>query len=299
MVCSIESEPIPGPLRLAWVRELATGCNVVHCAEALPQEPKDSADFWPIWRAAIRRHVPDPIDFVFASEPYGERLAAELDATFIPFDLQRELCSTSGTAIRTDPLANWAFIPECVRPHFVKRIAILGPESTGKSTLARNLASAFNTTYAWEHARPLLDLKQGRCDPPDIELIARSQLALEETMARRANRVLLCDTTLLLTKVWSEVLFGACPPWIAHAAQRRYDLTLLLDVDVPWVDDTQRYFPDQPQREAFFNLCRSELDRLGHKYFIIRGDYASRTATAIDAIRETLRINPAAATRPG
>ncbi len=111
-------------------------------------------------------------------------------------------------------------------------------------------------------------------------------------MARRANRILFCDTSLLLTMIWSEVLFGACPTWIQQAARRRYDLTLLLDVDVPWIDDDQRYFPDQHQREAFFRRCRSELDQLGHPYVIIRGDYAERTAAAIDAVHRHFGIAP-------
>ena len=90
----------------------------------------------------------------------------------------------------------------------------------------------------------------------DIPVIARGQLAAEASLARRANRLLVCDTDLLTTVVWSEFLFGSCPPWIREQAGRtHYDLTLLLDVDVPWVDDSQRFLPHR--RHEFFAACRA------------------------------------------
>src|SRR5699024_6196481 len=113
-----------------------------------------------------------------------------------------------------------------------------GPESTGKSTLARDLASHFDTRYVHEYARPLLDFKDGRFDWEDIERIARGQAAAEDALATRANRVLFCDTDPLSTTIWSDVFFGKCPQWVAKEAEkRRYDLYLLLDIDVDWVDD--------------------------------------------------------------
>src|SRR5688572_19641714 len=80
--------------------------------------------------------------------------------------------------------------------------------STGKSTLAKDLAAHFRTAHAFEYARPLLDGKGGRCDREDIPRIARGQVATEEALARQADRVLICDTDVLTTTIWSDVLFG-------------------------------------------------------------------------------------------
>lgn len=263
--------------------------NIQHLAADMPQQPQDHPEFWKIWREAIRRIEPRAIDHVFASEHYGQRLADELGAAFMPVDIQREMRPFSATGVRNDPMAAWDAIPECVRPHYVRRVCVVGPESTGKSTLCRILAAEFKTVYAWEHARAMLDPKGGVCDESDIEHIARAQPALEDAMARQANRVLFCDTSPMLTVLWSKTLFGRHSEWIVEVANaRRYDLTLLLDVDVPWVDDNQRYFPDSKDRKLFFDQCREMLDKRGDRYIIIRGSYEQRTEMAIKAVRELL-----------
>lgn len=290
LVCSIESEPIPGELRFEWMRELfpQAGVRVVHVTDELPQQPEDDPNFWPLWREAIHSYFDGPIDYVFASEPYGYRLAAELGARYIPVDHARSLVQASGTAVRNDPMANWRSIPPCVRPYYVKRVCIVGPESTGKTTLATQLAAHYDTAWVSEHARPLLDHKQGQCDPDEIPLIARGQLAAEEAMARQANRVLICDTDLLLTTVWSDVLYGRCDEAVRQlASSRRYDLCLLADIDVPWVDDGQRYLPHL--RESFFEQCKSALEREGRSYVTLSGNWEQRFVTATKAIDALLQ----------
>jgi HTH-type transcriptional repressor of NAD biosynthesis genes len=183
LVCSLPGEPIPGRLRYEWMCELFPSARIVHITYDLPQAPHEHPQFWDLWRKTVLAAAGEPIDFIFASEDYGYRLGEEVGATFIPVDLGRELVPTSGTAIRARPLDNWRFIPECVRPYFVKRVCLFGPESTGKSTLARDLASHFQTVYVAEFARGLLDPKQGVCSVSDIPLIARGQAAAEDALA--------------------------------------------------------------------------------------------------------------------
>lgn len=283
LCCSLQSEPIPGELRRRWLSEMFPGLDIVHVAEEVPQEPSEHPDFWDIWQDLVRRHVPGPVDFVYASEDYGHKLAEVLGAEFVPVDISRDIVPVSGRAVRDDPMANWRFIPPAVRPHYVKRVCLLGPESTGKSTLARELARAYDTVFAGEYARGLLDPKGGRCAYEDIGRIALGQPALEDAMARQANRVLFCDTDLVLTTIWSEVLFGACPDWVrARAESRQYDLYLLLGVDVPWVDDNQRFLPHL--REEFLARCKAELDKRGRPYTVIGGGWEDRLARAREAV---------------
>lgn len=290
LVCTLEREPIPGGLRFEWVQAMCPGVRCVHVTEDLPQAPADHPDFWSIWRGVVRRYVPHEIDCVFASEDYGWKLAEVLDAEYVPVDHERKVVPVSGTAIREQPMRYWRYLPEPVRPYYLKRVCLFGPESTGKSTLAERLAAHFQTCYAWEYARPLLDFKDGRADYADIERIARGQLATEAALAGRANRVLLCDTDVLTTTVWSDVLFGRCPPWVTRAAeQQRYDLTLLLDVDVPWVDDKQRFISRPSERRAFFERCRSALERAGRRYEILSGPWNQRERRAIELVEALIK----------
>lgn len=292
LVCSIPTEPIPGELRYEWMRRMFPDCDVVHVTELLPQEPADAADFWDQWRTAIRRHIPAPT-YVFASEPYGERLAAELDACFVPVDISRELVSVSATALRNDPIANWRYLPAEVRPYYVKRVCVFGPESTGKTTLARALAEHFDTVWVHEYARPLLDRKGGVCDFDDLERIARGQTAAEEALAHQANRVLFTDTDPLTTTIWAEVLFGKIPPLVEQLSDAHtYDLYLLCDVDVPWVDDDQRFLSSPTDRRAFFERCRAALDARHRPYVRVHGTWETRLETAISSVDALLTRRP-------
>ncbi len=288
LICSLAREPIAGSLRYHWMRELFPEARIVHVTNELPQEPSEHPQFWDIWRETVLCSAGEPIDYVFASEEYGHRLAREVGAKYIPLDLNRALVPVSGTAIRTRPLNNWHFIPECVRPYFVRRVCISGPESTGKSTLARDLASHFHTVHVSEFARGLLNSKQGVCELNDIPLIARGQMASEDALARQANKLLICDTDVLTTTIWSDVLFGECPAWIRQAArERQYDLYLLLDVDVPWVDDRQRYLPHA--RQEFFERCKQTLAASNRPFEVIRGDWAERFTQSCQRIEDLLR----------
>lgn len=286
LVCSLESEPIAGHLRYEWVRELYPDVNVVHCDDENPDQPEDHPQFWEIWLASIRRFIPTGPDYVFTSEHYGDELASRLGARHILVDIERNTVPVSATMIRERPMDNWRFIPECVRPHFAKRVAIVGPESTGKTTLAARLAEHFQTAFVPEFARDYLDEKYGesaleRITLDDIEMIARGQLASEDAMARKCNRVLICDTELITTRLWSEHFFSACPRWINRAASdRNYDLYLLTDPDAPWVADSQR--AGDYLRKDFFDKIRVAL--AGRRYEIISGSYEQRYQKAIDAV---------------
>jgi HTH-type transcriptional regulator, transcriptional repressor of NAD biosynthesis genes len=290
LVCTLAREPIDGRLRFQWMREMfAAHANVrlVHVTDDLPQEPAEHPQFWEIWRDLVRAHQPRT-DFVFASEAYGFKLAEALGARFIPVDPARQIVRVSGSSIRAAPLANYQFLPPPVRPHFVRRICLFGPESTGKSVLAARLAAHFRTAYVAEHARPLLDHRNGAVEEADIPFIARGQVAAEEAMARQANRLLFCDTDPLLTTVWSDVLYGRCGDDVARlAAARTYDLYLLLDVDCEWVDDGQRFL--SYRREEFFDRCRATLERLGRPYVAIGGaNWDERFDHAVAAIDDAM-----------
>ncbi len=293
MVLSREFYEIPGDVRVAWMREMFPGVRVLHNDDPNPQEPHEHPEFWRIWRESIRRLYPTGPDFVFASEKYGMRLARELCSTFIPVDVTRDQLPVSGTAIRENPMLHWDALPACVRPYFVRRVCVFGPESTGKTTLAADLARHFSTDWVAEYARGFLDQneKRGVGTLEDIDPIARGQIASEEALARQANRVLICDTNLITTTIWSDVLFGDCPQWVRDEANRRapkYDVYLLTDIDVEWIDDPQRCQPDPKDREAFMRRCEWELESRGLNVVRVRGSWDERFDIARRAVEEVL-----------
>ena len=138
----------------------------------------------------------------------------------------------------------------------IVKIALFGPESTGKTTLAKQLAEYYKTVWVPEFARDYLqekwDENQHVCDVDDMLPIAYGQTQLENELLLKANKYLFCDTNLMVTKVFSEVYYNFCDPLLDQAAlEHEYDLFFLTDIDVPWEKDDIRDSPDR-KRICFF-----------------------------------------------
>jgi NadR type nicotinamide-nucleotide adenylyltransferase len=167
----------------------------------------------------------------------------------------------------------------------LKRIVVIGPESTGKSTLSEQLAAHFNTEWVREYAREYLENLNHPYEQDDLLQIAEGQLRLEDETAARANNLLICDTDLQVVKVWSEAKYGDCDPRILEMiAQRQYDLYLLTYIDIAWTDDPLREHPHPSEREYFYNIYRDIVMNAGIPWADIRGDYEQRLKTAVEAV---------------
>lgn len=177
------------------------------------------------------------------------------------------------------------------------RIAVYGPESTGKTQLAEKLAAHFKVPLVAEYAREFWD-KHGNITLGDIPGIAREQWRREDEALLRpgyggqaAPKLIICDTEALTTMLWSDLLYGTCPDEVRRGVEERckhYALYLLLDIDVPFVPDSQRCFPTQADREKCMRIWRVALERRGLPFVEIRGDWAAREAAAIGAVKEIL-----------
>jgi len=289
LVCSIAREPIPGAARFAWVAESHPDCRVVHVTEEVPQAPEDDPAFWPIWVDLVRRHA-GAVDTVFTSESYGDELARCLGARHICVDPERQAYPISGTAIRRDPLRYWEYIPPVVRPSYAHRVAILGAESTGKTTLAAQLAATFHTVWVPEYGREYCEGRDAReLTMEDHDTIARGQIAAEDAAARLANRVLICDTDVRTTATWSDLIVGGRSPWLSRAAaEREYSHAILLYDDVPWVSDGTRVLRDE--RTQHTALLETELESTGQSFTRIRGPFEQRFEQAAAVIEQVLRM---------
>ena len=173
--------------------------------------------------------------------------------------------------------------PASCKKEIIKRIAITGPESTGKSVLAEQLALHFKTSWVPEFARNYIAELNRPYHEQDILHIAKTQLKQERIYSKKAGTFLFCDTELLVCKIWSENAFGHCDPWITkHIQKHHYDLYLLMDVDLPWQPDPLREHPNK--RDYFFDLYLRELSSRKLPYSIISGIGEKRKVNAIKNI---------------
>jgi nicotinamide riboside kinase len=179
----------------------------------------------------------------------------------------------------------------------VLRIAVYGPESTGKTELAGKLAAHFRAPLVAEYARERWDA-QGVLTLEDMLPVAKEQWRREDEAVAQCHlisdmsKMVICDTDALTTMLWSDLLYGTTPEELRRGAEKRcknYALYLLLDIDVPFSPDPQRCFPDPADREKAMRIWRGALDRRGLPYVLISGNWAERERAAIAAVETILQ----------
>ncbi len=170
------------------------------------------------------------------------------------------------------------------------RIAVTGPESTGKSWLSAALARHYNTLHVPEYAREYIGSLSRDYRRDDLYRIASGQLRREKDLLSGASAFLFCDTELIVIKIWSLHKYGECHPWILEQIEKQpCDLYLLCDVDLPWEEDPQREHPQL--RSYFFRWFRRELEDYGFSYCIVSGRGEERLRNAIRCTDEFFK-NP-------
>ncbi|MBS1525661.1 MAG: ATP-binding protein [Bacteroidetes bacterium] len=165
----------------------------------------------------------------------------------------------------------------------IKKIAIVGPESTGKSTMSAFLAEHYQTVWVPEFARDYCAALNAPPTWQDEINMFYGQLALEEEYVPKANRLLICDTTFITVKIWSDHTFGRSPQEVLDELPKRpYDFYLLLNIDLPWEEDPLRDFPHL--REHFMEVWHKELKELNANYVIVSGSGQERYESAVKEI---------------
>lgn len=169
----------------------------------------------------------------------------------------------------------------------MKVIVLTGPESTGKSWLAAGIQQQFGGLRVDEYVRWFIEQNPRDTCLADIPEIARGQLQWEDAARAQQPRLLILDTHLLSNMLWSQTLFGDCPPWLeTELLARHYDLHLLLSPEqIEWTDDGQRCQPDLSERLAFYQATRTWLETHRQPLQIIKGNWAQRQQQAFDAVR--------------
>ncbi|MCH2034732.1 MAG: ATP-binding protein [Tenacibaculum sp.] len=172
------------------------------------------------------------------------------------------------------------------------KVVLFGPESTGKTTLSRQLARHYNTVWAPEYAREYLQDKWNNerktCEESDLIPIAVGQMDLENSLAKKADKLLICDTDLLETKVYSEEYYGGFvdPLLNEFATKNTYDIYFLTYIDTPWEEDDLRDRPEQ--REEMFNAFKNALEKYNRPYVLLKGDKETRLKKATQIIDDLI-----------
>lgn len=170
----------------------------------------------------------------------------------------------------------------------LKKIVIIGPESTGKSTLCEQLAVYYKTDWVPEYARKYLLTRGKQYTYEDLLTIAKGQVALEDAYLDHSP-LLFIDTDLYVIKVWSEFVFGKCHPWVLdQILTRKYDFYLLCRTDLPWVKDELREYPDLVTREKLFHIYKDSMINQNTPWAEIGGEADQRLKAAIEAVNKLI-----------
>ena len=268
LVCTLSSEPIPGTLRWEWVSAMFPKARVLHVTEEIPEASRDNPGAIAIWADWIRAVVNVEVDFVFASEDYGFELADALSATYVPVDPARSEFPVSASAIRKDPMRYWEYIPTVVRPFFVQRVSIAEDPATRELTQA--LTDRLDTLRVRDYYAYWQNLGK-RVD--SVAEIARAQMAGEYSLAKHANRILLCESDPLQNAVRWE-LAGGDAVAIGHEDLRDYSLILVANPG-SYTD---------PETRSFLNGVVSRLSTLNRSYRMIDPEGIGDAESAIRAL---------------
>lgn len=283
------SQSIPGELRLAWLREIHPDCDI----RLVPDELDNDSEQWARWTIAYLGRAPD---VVFTSEDYGPRFAEFMGCRHVMVDRSRSAVPVSGTVIRADPLSYLDFLEPCVRAHYVKRVVLIGAESTGKTTLAQMLAERFRTAWVPEYGREhwerkvagltMTDPLPGWTDDEFVH-IATTQQARENAAAREANKVLICDTNAFATGTWYERYRHARHPEVdAIGGRDKVDLYLLTRPDVAFVQDGVR--DGEKIRDWMHARFAEQLATRTTPTILIEGAYPHRFEQATRAVADLI-----------
>ena len=291
IVCDKPEMRPEGALRAKWLREIHPDADVILIDDRLP------ADDSRLWAENTRLVLGKSPDVVFTSEDHGEPYARFLGCEHVLVDRERRAVPCSGTLVRTSPLDALEFLEPCVRAHYVLRVAIMGAESTGTTTLTRALAEAYETTWVEEYGREYWTAKissplgEGGVEvgwtEDEFVHIATEQNRREDLAARTVNRILFCDTDAFATSLWFERYLDSRSSHVeALATGRRYDLTFLTGAEIPFVQDGWR--DGESIREGMHRRFVERLTEEGRSYVLIEGSPERRLEEAKSLVDDLL-----------
>jgi NadR type nicotinamide-nucleotide adenylyltransferase len=281
LVCDDPRQKIPAQKRAGWLQKIHPKSKVLVIEDILQDDDSKA------WAKHVKNFLGFAPDIVFTSENYGFTFSKELNCEHVLVDIERKNIPISATKIRNDLLNNLNFLDKVVRKEFVLRIVVVGAESTGTTTLAKELAKHYQTNFVPEYGRSfsenLADLPNYTWKDSDFEHIANIQNQIEDYMAETANKVLICDTDSFATTLWQRRYMGKTTKEVSALNEgRNYDLYILTGDEIPFVQDGTR--DGEFIRHDMHNWFETELKNKNKKYILVNGSGEERMKIATDCI---------------
>lgn len=287
ILCWKRSETIPGYLRAEWLKRIHPDVYI-KVIEDNKLADNDS-EGWAKSTLDILGYVPD---VVFTSESYGDPYASFLGSTHVLVDKDRTFIPISATIVRKDPLSASEFLEPPVRAFFSRRIAVVGAESTGTTTLSRALAAHYKTAWVPEYGRmysegKVFAGKEATWRSEEFMTIAKAQIALEDSLAESSRGLVICDTDPFATSIWHERYMGRELPELENLALgRQYDLYIVTGDEIPFVQDGLR--DGEHIRHGMHQRFIEKLEQNHKKFIVVTGTCEERLAQAVAAIEQVL-----------
>lgn len=287
IVCQTDRYKIPAETRAGWIRETFPNVDIriLNHSASLDSESTDISETWAKLTIKFLGYIPD---VVFSSELYGEPYSRFMGSHHVLVDLERRKVPISATKIRSDISKHWDFLPESTKNYFTPKIVILGAESTGTTTLAKDLATHFKTVWVPEYGRLYYE---GKMSTKDSEVwttdefihIANTQNQTEDALIKRANRLLICDTDAFATTLWHERYVGHRSVELEKIVKsEKPSLYILTDVDIPFVQDGTR--DGEHIRSWMHQRFIEKLQDTAQNYIIVSGSKKKRLAESIKKV---------------
>lgn len=287
LICASDKENISGDVRKKWIEEtFKTGKKPEvllfnYKEEELINSSVPSREASNAWAKEFKKVFPLHTVLV-TSEVYGDYVADAMGIKHIPFDLAREIVPCSASMIRNDIQKCWNYLPASVKPYYCKKIVILGTESTGKSTLSKNLASHFNATLVAEAGRDLIE-DSNEFTVDDLYKVANEHARRIEEAAKGESALIVIDTDVHITQSYARCFFKkplVLDEWIYDS--NKADLYLYLCNDVPHVQDGTRM--QENERNLLDKSHRETLALYTIDFIEIKGSWENRLQNAIQCI---------------
>lgn len=270
---------ISAEVRLSWLGESLNNLENIKIIH-IEDERWDSDYDWEEGANLIKKAIGEPIDFVFSSEDsYNEHFKKYYPTSkHVVIDDKRKTVTISATEMRKMLYENWEKLPNCVRSYFTKKVAIVGTESCGKTTLAKKLAKFYNTNYVHEVGRDYCEKYSNQLTKEMFNHIAMDHFMLQKKKAAESNKILFIDSEALTTQYYLDMYFsGEKSDLIEEIIKLQdYDLVLYLEPDVKWVEDGLRFAGGEKKRLENNKKLKKMFEERGIKFVSIEGDYSAR-----------------------
>lgn len=281
------NDPIDPQLRYSWAKEIfknEPNIKVELILDDFDNENLILTERTKVWAKKMKEVYP-PIHILISSEAYGIPFAENLGAAYLSFNPERNIVPVSATLIRNHPFKYWDYIPAAVRPSYIKKICIYGPESTGKSTLSQKMAKLYQTEFVPEVARELIVNNDLTKDDFIKIAIAQNQRVIDKT--KTANKILFCDTDIITTQIYAQHYLGTYLSELDEYENAiSYDQYFLMNTDVAWVADDLRDLGDR--REEMYQIFKQALVDRDINFIVVEGNYEQREKIIISFVDSLL-----------